>query len=347
MNDHRDELRRLIADIAADTPVEERSSDRLWQTLRELGLTLVGVDESRGGSGGDFADLVAVVRTLGEYASGLPVAEAALSAWVIAESARRAEAASAVPLVSDQCRLAFGMDGGYAADLSVLRITGVPWLRDADSIVVYDRTGAVSFVDLGTAGVDVRAAENLAGEPRDILEIHGTAGVALPGAPGLADVRARYALLRAAAVAGAAAGTYRLTREYVMQREQFGKPLARIPAVASGLGMMRVALVQLDAAVDRAAERVAPDGDAGLGRGGLAAVATAAVIAAETAATCARTAHQLHGAMGVTAEYPLHHFTKRLWSWPDEVGTETHSAEYLGGLALERGETAIWDELTC
>ncbi|WP_436777420.1 acyl-CoA dehydrogenase family protein [Yinghuangia sp. YIM S09857] len=334
MSDDRDELRRLVSGIVDDTPLAERSSDRLWDTLRGLGLTLVGVDESRGGSGGDLRELVTVVRTLGLHACGLPVAEAALSAWVLSGDRD----------VSDRVRIAFHIDGGYGADLSELRIPAVAWLRGADGVVLFDGRGAATYLDLASSDVEVEHGTNLAGEPRDTLKIRGTVGRPVKGAPAMAETRARHALLRAAAIAGAAEGAYRLTREYVMQREQFGKPLARIPAVAASLASMKVALVQLDAAVERAAdvlgEGAEPD------RRGIAAAAAAAVIASETAATCARTAHQLHGAMGVTREYPLHHHTKRLWAWPGEVGAEAHSAEYLGKLALEQGESVVWDELT-
>ncbi|MGW0658472.1 acyl-CoA dehydrogenase family protein [Streptodolium elevatio] len=334
MSDHAEELRRLVGDIVGGTPVADRSSSELWQTLWGLGLPLVGVDEARGGSGGTYEDLIAVVRTLGEYAVGAPVAEMAVASWVLAHD--RA--------VTEQTTIAFGVDAVYEDELSTLRIPRVPWLRDASAVVVYDRAGSVWYVEVGTPGVEVREGTNLADEPRDDLVLRGDAGTRLSAAPPMPQVRARLALLRAAAVAGAVAGAYALTRDYVMGREQFGKPLARIPAVASSLAAMRVAGVQLDAALERAVEQLSPAN--GTSKAYLAAVAAAAVVAAETATTVARAAHQLHGAMGVTHEYPLHHYTKRLWSWPGEVGSEAHSAEYLGALALEHGESAVWDELT-
>src|SRR2546430_917720 len=49
---------------------------------------------------------------------------------------------------------------------------------------------------------------------------------------------------------------------------------------------------------------------------------------AVTSAT--RAAHQAHGAMGVTREYPLHHLTRRLWSWRDEYGSGRWWREWLG-----------------
>ncbi|NUU23126.1 MAG: hypothetical protein HOV68_16685 [Streptomycetaceae bacterium] len=335
MSEHHRELRALIADVVDEIPIASRSTDEVRATMRGLGLPLVGVPEDRGGSGGTYRDLVALVRALGEHAVSAPVAEMAVASWVLAHDRG----------VGEQTAIAFGVDAVYEEELSVLRIPRVPWLRGAAGVVLCDRAGGASYVDLGAPGVEVREGANLAGEPRDDLVLRGVTGMALAAAPPTAEVRGRLALLRAAAIAGAAVGAYALTREYVMAREQFGKPLARIPAVAASLATMRVAAVQLDAALDRAVDLLERAG--GDSRAFLAAVATAGVVGDETAATCARTAHQLHGALGVTHEYALHHYTKRLWSWPGEVGTERHSAEYLGRLALTGGEAAIWDELTC
>lgn len=335
MSEYAEELRTLIADVVGRTPVAERSSDGLWQKLADLGLPLVGVDEDRGGSGGTYEDLVAVVRALGEQAAGLPVAENALASWVLAHDRT----------VGGEVTVAFGVDAVYEDEMSVVRIPHVPWLRKARGVVLYDRAGTASYVDLGVPGVDVRDGHNLAGEPRDDLVLRGTAALGLAQAPDMAETQARFALLRSAAVAGAATGVYTLTREYVMQREQFGKPLARIPAVAGTLAAMRVATVRLNASIERAIDHLVRSG--GTSPKFRAAVVAAGITTRATAAACARHAHQLHGAMGVTAEYPLHHYTKRLWSWPGEVGAEAGSVCHLGKSALAGGEAAVWDELTC
>ncbi|GAA4990685.1 acyl-CoA dehydrogenase family protein [Yinghuangia aomiensis] len=335
MTDNARELRELVADVVDGMSFDDRGSDHLWATLCDLGLPRVGIDEARGGSGGTFADLAVVVRALAEQAVGLPVGENALASWVLAHD-RAVDGTGTT--------LAFAIDGEYREDMAVLRIPAVPWLRQAGGVVVYRGGDDASYVETGE-GVRVDEAENLAGEPRDTLSVLGAAGTPLRAAPPMPDVRGRHTVLRAAAVAGAAEGAYRLTRDYVMQREQFGKPLARIPAVAAGLAGMKVAIVQLDAVLARAVDLYGTGTGTAL-RPRIAAAAAAAVIAADAAAVCARTAHQLHGAMGVTREYPLHHYTKRLWAWPGEVGSETHSAEYLGARALAGGEAAVWDELT-
>ena len=48
----------------------------------------------------------------------------------------------------------------------------------------------------------------------------------------------------------------------------------------------------------------------------------------------------------VTAEYSLHHFTKRLWAWRDADTSEHDWSVLLGNLAATGGETVFWEDLT-
>jgi acyl-CoA dehydrogenase len=156
----------------------------------------------------------------------------------------------------------------------------------------------------------------------------------LPGGVSVAQVRARLGLLRAAALTGAAEGAYLLTRDYVIARQQFGKPLIRIPAVATNLARMKTAVLQSEVALARAGDEQ------------LSSVAAARVLAGEAATETARLAHQLHGAMGITAEYPLQSYTRRLWAWRDADLDQRAWSVLLGRLAAAGGEAAVWQELS-
>jgi alkylation response protein AidB-like acyl-CoA dehydrogenase len=59
-------------------------------------------------------------------------------------------------------------------------------------------------------------------------------------------------------------------------------------------------------------------------------VAAAKIRTGEAAGRGAEIAHQVLGAIGFTDEHPLHLFTRLLWRWRDEFGTETEWAEVLG-----------------
>jgi acyl-CoA dehydrogenase len=76
------------------------------------------------------------------------------------------------------------------------------------------------------------------------------------------------------------------------------------------------------------------------------ATAAAKLATARAATMVARLAHQLHGAIGMTREHRLQLWTRRLWSWRQEGGTEDEWAARLGGGVLEAGEDALWAFLT-
>jgi alkylation response protein AidB-like acyl-CoA dehydrogenase len=54
------------------------------------------------------------------------------------------------------------------------------------------------------------------------------------------------------------------------------------------------------------------------------AIAIAKARRSEAAGTVAAICHQAHRALGFTQECPLDFTTRRLWSWRDEGGSETH-----------------------
>jgi acyl-CoA dehydrogenase len=325
-------LRDLVGQVAADHP-DEPSGGELspaWEVLRDLGVVRLGVAEDAGGDGGSLGDLIVVVGALGAHGVGTPMVEAAVANWTLGLEEPLDEVLTTVATSSR-----FKLHGNRAeAELPV-----VPWGRAAGRLICASPEGPLFLVDLDADNVTIEPGENLAGEQRDRVRVDGAPARALLADP--AQVHVRLALLRTAAIEGAARGAFDLTRSYVREREQFGRPLIEVPAVASGLAEMRMQLTLTGAALGRAAERVErdpadPDGT----------VAAARVVAASAATAVAAEAHQLHGAMGMTEEYPLHRFTRLLWAWRDAGMSERWWAEILGEKALAAGENGIWEQLT-
>ena len=60
------------------------------------------------------------------------------------------------------------------------------------------------------------------------------------------------------------------------------------------------------------------------------------VRAGPTARTITAHAHQIHRAIGFTREFPLQLWTRRLWAWREEFGTEPYWARELGALLVGR-----------
>jgi acyl-CoA dehydrogenase len=116
-------------------------------------------------------------------------------------------------------------------------------------------------------------------------------------------------------MAGALERMYELTIAYTAERQQFGRPVARFQLVQAHLVHLAQDTALLGLAADAAA-RAAESGEAAFE------IAAAQVLACSAATSATRVAHQAHGAMGMTREYPLHHFSRRLWSWRREFGRE-------------------------
>jgi acyl-CoA dehydrogenase len=181
---------------------------------------------------------------------------------------------------------------------------------------------------------------NLAGEPRDTVTFDGPAEVT-PAAGGVdADaLRCRGALTRVMLMAGALERMSGLTIAYTHEREQFGRPVARFQAVQKHLvdGAQEAVLAGMAADV---AARAADRGEARFE------IAAAKLLANQAAFTATRAAHQAHGAMGMTREYPLHHVSRRLWAWRSEYGDERFWSVRLGAAVARAGADRLYPAIT-
>jgi acyl-CoA dehydrogenase len=50
----------------------------------------------------------------------------------------------------------------------------------------------------------------------------------------------------------------------------------------------------------------------------------------------------VHGAMGMTQEYRLHHFSRRLWAWRNEYGDEQLWAGRVGSALARAGAEELY-----
>jgi acyl-CoA dehydrogenase len=156
---------------------------------------------------------------------------------------------------------------------------------------------------------------------------------------GAKDVAMFPAMLLAAKMAGALAAALDLSVAYTRERQQFGKPLASFQAIQQQLAVFAEEAAAADMAA-AAAFRAASRGDAAFE------IACAKLRANQAARVSTGIAHQVHGAMGFTAEYRLQHLTRRLWAWSSEHGNERHWADWIGARIAARGPKNFWPDLT-
>ena len=119
---------------------------------------------------------------------------------------------------------------------------------------------------------------------------------------------------------------------------QFGRPLAAFQAVQHALATMLGEIERARAATTLAVTAAA---QYGFGDDRTAYATTVAKIAVGRAVAPVTTiAHQLHGAIGTTAEHPLWRATMRARSWADEFGSASWHARRLAG---RTATTDPWD----
>ncbi|WP_395106237.1 acyl-CoA dehydrogenase family protein [Actinomadura sp. SCN-SB] len=311
-----------------------------WAAVAEAGLPWISVPAEAGGEGGDLADALAVLRIAGRHGLPLPLAETGvLGGWLLA--------ASGLPVDRVPATVASGT--GLAWSDGTVHGTArlVPWGRAAAQVVVLigDEDGATGVVAVfDAADLRIESHVNVAGEPRDTVCFAGTSPLAsAPAGPGVtaAALRRRGALTRVVLMAGAVRAILDLTVRYTSERHQFGRPIARFPGVQQHV----VHLAQQSAMLEMAADLLGGTAAADPSLAGPAAafqVAAAKTVAHDAAMIATAAAHQAHGAMGVTQEYPLHHLTRRMWAWTREYGTGARSADEVGALVAEGGADALW-----
>lgn len=317
-------------------------SEPLWRALEETGMTLISVPEDRGG-GGDFTEAIEALRLAGKYCAAVPFAETALLAgWALAGSGLAIPAGPLAFAVAPHAgEVAIEESQGGWKISGVLR--DVPWARVAAALVVVAPHAAGTAVTcIPRERYDIAASQNLAHESRD--EVRLAAVLARAAVSTDTDVTVeqgwrRGALTRAVLMSGALDRILELTLAYTRQRTQFGRTLIKFQAVQQELARLAGEAAIAKAAALTAAAHI--DDQAGELY-----VASAKVKAGEAAYSGAAIAHQLHGAIGVTDEYLLHHSTLRLWSWRTEYGSEAQWAQRLGAHALELGGSGLWARIT-
>jgi acyl-CoA dehydrogenase len=294
-------VRLLEAECSPDTVrmIEAGgSSDALWQAISASGYLDALVPEDAGGAGLDLSTLAPILMALGAYAVPLPVADTMAARALLAQAGRDAPQGSIVLMAKDS---RWPVLSGHLASWALV--------QRADTLVLARIKEAASTGVFGDLSAHVTLGEG------DVV-----------GAAPAGGLSALAAILRAAAIAGAADRLLAQTTAYANERVQFGKPIGKQQAIQQQLAVM----AQYAVAVRLAAQTGCA---AGL-TPSLQAAASAKYMASTAASEVAAIAHAVHGAMGISAEFDLQLLTKRLHAWRLADGAETYWAERLGSLRL-------------
>lgn len=330
---------RLLTDLCTPELINRAEKgefpDALWRGIEEAGLTLVAVPEAQGGVGGSLADLAAVLRLLGSHAAPVPAAETALARYLAARAG--------LDLPDGLLTIAISRTPAQlSADAKKVSADtrGVPWSAQSKAVLAFakDTGGKGRLIVAG--GGDTGSANTAAGEPRGRLKwndvpVSASAAIDLSVDEGLALA----AFMRVQQMAGAAQRVLDIALTYARERKQFGRPIGNFQAVQQLLAELAGQVASLQSAAESAADAAAL-GDYGMP------LAAAKIRAGETAGKIAAMAHQVLGAMGFTYEHRLHHFTRRLWVWRDDYGSDVDWAMELGRLVSSSGPQSVWPRLS-
>jgi acyl-CoA dehydrogenase len=302
-----------------------------WQALVEQGLPLALVENDQG-FGIPLSEGLALIRLLGRRATPLPIAET-MAANMLLARAGLSVSQGVVALVPDSTEIKVERVGGAWHVQGV--VDRIAWGRNADALLIASR-GSIA---LATSGFRlIEQGQNVAAMPRDRIEIDAVLEFAeLPG-PSLLEAAA---LVRSLAMAGALEAVLSLTLSHITQRVQFGQILSTFQVVQHSLARLGSEVCAASVAADLAADAFAVGGPHTE-----AAVAAARSRISDATATVTSIAHQMHGAMGFTAEHRLHWFTTALWSWRDEFGTASWWTRRLGETALVNSKQGYWPFIT-
>ncbi|MBK9083394.1 MAG: acyl-CoA dehydrogenase family protein [Rhizobiales bacterium] len=336
----RQTVERFVADrydfdarrkIIAQEPGWSRA---IWSDLAGLGLTALLVPEAQGGLGGTPVDALAALEPLGKGLVLEPVLASAIVAATLIESAGDAAASAALlpDLASGERIFAPALyERAARYDLSApgtrARRQGAGFALDgaktamcgggaADVFLVSARLDdglALFAVPADAPGLLVQRERGYDGTPVatllvDDVKLGADARIG-------ADATAAVARARDVAVAGLAAEavgamrqTVALTADYLKTRQQFGRPIGSFQALQHACVDMFVASEEAwSAAILAAARCLDPDA-----RTRMRAVAAAKATINRCARLVGQKAIQLHGGVGMTDEYAVSHYFRRL-----------------------------------
>lgn len=319
----------------------------VWNQLAEIGILGLGFEEDAGGQ----LEIMVVATEIGRRLAPEPVLSAALGPGaLIAEVGSDKQKQLLDAVGAGQHLLAFahtepGMRGVGGKLSTTAEQQGDSWTLtgrknpviagdSADTLIVSAALadgGTGLFVVEGTA-VSRKPFRTFDGQRGAEIDLDGVTATPL-GAGGDATDAISRALVRlqsalCAEALGAMEEALRLTTDYLKSRKQFGVTLSKFQTLTQRAADMYVSLELARSMAYYAAMSIA-DGDFDP-----AIAARAKLQIGRSGRHIAQEAIQLHGGIGVTAEYPVGHYAARLTAIEHTLGSAQDQLHVLmGGLS--------------
>lgn len=295
------------------------SPARLWSAVADAGYLELLAPEEAGGAGLPLPELFPILTTLGRYAAPLPLAQSIAARALLSQP-------SEIPggMLTFAPALRRMEDGRLVCPLVPFgTLAGQVLADDAGGLLLLDCADALR-TPTGVHGSQVATLAWNADSP----------GRRLAGAG--AELATFGAALHAALLAGAMQRVFDMTLQYANDRSQFGKSIGKFQAVQHQISVMAEHVAAASIAAEAAFQ-------SGSGRPAALAAAIAKSRTSEAAQLVASTAHAVHGAIGITEEYDLQLFTRRLHDWRMAHGSEMHWDRIIGHAVLGSAAPTVTD----
>jgi alkylation response protein AidB-like acyl-CoA dehydrogenase len=333
-----------------------------WGQFAELGWLALPLPESAGGLDGSVEDVALLNIELGRALATEPYASnAVLAGHILANAAEQEVVAPLLEqIASGTLRIALAHQENGADPLSLAaaatasRRDGEGYILSGSKLLAFDAPSAdrlivtavlageegtaLFLVDRDAAGVTLDAYPLIDGTRAADLDL---AEVALPataliaggnaGTTLLAEAIERASIAQMAQAVGCMEASVRICGDYVKERKQFGAAIGTFQAIQHILADMFVAAHQARSILYHAiaSSRNSPEARK-------AAISAARIVIGEAGQCVSRNGIQVHGGYGLTDEYAISHYFRRLMCLEKQYGDLGAHVGRFGDFIFER-----------
>lgn len=327
---------------------DERFSREMWAQFAELGIIGALFPESVGGFGGEGDDLTVVFEALGRHLVVEPFLPTLLAGSVLSDVG--GQEALLEQVIAGEALIAFAhgepasryelshVETSAVANGDAYTLNGnksvVLGGGNATHLVVSARTAGNANDENGISLFLVEGGDSVRVRDYGTIDGYAAAELSFSDAPAhlLGEVGKGFAVIEkaqavgttalCAEVFGAMEAAKDLTVEYMHTRKQFGVPIGKFQALQHRMADILIELEQMRSAIINASGNLTSD----------------RVIREREVSACkhlcgtigrqvAEESIQIHGGMGMTWEYPVGHFAKRIIMADHVFGDTDHHLE--------------------
>lgn len=334
-NDFYDSAERVFGEVCTPTVIRQieggADTANLWSELSAVGFTDALLPESANGAALTLTEVWPMLFSMGRHALPLPYAHTLLArAWLQSAHATTCAQAQVLAQGLPEGTITFA-PFRVATDGTGVQAAGVNFGLTATWVLVQSET-AVWL--LPTSQAQRTPSGGHGSLDADLSWSAEVAKASLLGQFQQPQFRELLALSLAVLIAGAADRVFEMTLGWANQREQFGKPIGRFQALQQQISEVAEQVFGARMAAEMACRsstwQPAP-----------ALVALAKSQTSQAVARVVAVAHAVHGAIGVTQEFDLQLYTRRLNEWARAGGGAGYWSGVLGQQVLQANSSAL------